>query len=73
MAQEDLEQCRQQVADLQEKLRIAQARVLKLENGLRAWKIDAAAMSLHAGNDNVLRVRYADIEGHIIGILGGES
>jgi hypothetical protein len=86
MAQEDLEQCRQQVADLRNevakthleanryagKLLDAQARVLQLENGLRAWQADVAALSLRAGNDNVLRVRCASIEGRIESILGGE-
>ena len=83
---EDLEQCRQQVADLRNEkaeahmdanryagqLLDAQARVLQLENGLRAWKVDVAAMSLHAGNDNALRARYAGIAGRIESILGGK-
>jgi hypothetical protein len=50
-------------------LRAEVARLRGLRAGLLAWKIDMAAESLHAGNDNAARARCARIESRIAHIL----
>lgn len=50
---------------------VALAKNARLRTGLLAWKIDAAAESLHTGHDNAARASAARIEGRIAQLLAG--
>jgi hypothetical protein len=56
---------------LRTELATAQQDNQRLRNGILAWQIDAAAESLHAGNDNAARARGVRIENRLAQLLNG--